>query len=441
MRGSIPFGPRPHESCGRSNFGALTIRGKPLRERYTPRGLWSWLRSSVAIVAVGALVGCARSAPPPRRAQTVSHPRNAAETVTVPRTIVTPTDAHTLLELYDRAYGELQASHFARAAVEFDRIFGLDPTWQYAPDSLFQAAIAHEQDDDRETALSRFEELARRFPEHPLGREALVRCVRLLAFLERWKRLGEVSDLLLLRHHDLRPFESVVAHGGKALSLVMDAGDVDGASFYIEKGRNVIDDNGLDQAGRVSRDLAQLYFALGEVRRIRAERIRFVPVPENFPAVLEERAQLLLDAQSAYSDAMRAYDAHWSAMAGYRVGELYRKLHSDLMSVPPPKSAGTDVRKQQLFEGAMRLRYSILLKKALSMMEHTISMAERTGERSDWVTKALASKKAIEQSIHDEDAAIARLPYTKAELQAALDDLARKGRTKGHASDQSTRKR
>jgi hypothetical protein len=135
---------------------------------------------------------------------------------------------------------------------------------------------------------------------------------------------------------------------------------------------------------------------------------------------------------------MRAYDAHWSAMAGYRVGELYRNLHSDLMAVPPPKSAGTVVRKQQLFEGAMRLRYSILLKKALSMMEHTISMAERTGERSDWVAKALASKKAIEQSIRDEDAAIARLPYTKAELQAALDDLARKGRNKEHAPDQST---
>src|SRR5262249_7490823 len=151
---------------------------------------------------------------------------------------------------------------------------------------------------------------------------------------------------------------------------------------------------------------------------------RFVPVPENFPAVLEERAQLLLDAQSAYSDAMRAYDAHWSAMAGYRVGELYQKLHSDLMAVPVPKSAGTDVRKQQLFEGAMRLRYSILLKKALSMMEHTISVSERTGERSDWVTKALASKKSIEQSMRDEDAAIARLPYTKAELRAALDDLA-----------------
>ena len=84
-----------------------------------------------------------------------------------------------------------------------------------------------------------------------------------------------------------------------------------------------------------------MYFALGELRRMRAERIHFVPVPENFGAALEQRCQLLLDSQSAYSDAMRAYDSHWSAMAGYRVGELYQKLHEELMQVPAPKAADT----------------------------------------------------------------------------------------------------
>jgi len=103
------------------------------------------------------------------------------------------------------------------------------------------------------------------------------------------------------------------------------------------------------------------------------ERIRFAPVPSDFAAVLEQRCQLLLDAQSAYSDAMRAYDAHWSAMAGFRVGELYQKLHEELMQVPAPKSADS-AGKRQLFEGAMRLRYSILLDKAKAMMDHTVAM-------------------------------------------------------------------
>jgi hypothetical protein len=142
-------------------------------------------------------------------------------------------------------------------------------------------------------------------------------------------------------------------------------------------------------------------------------------VPENFAAALEQRCQLLLDAQGAYSDAMRAYDAHWSAMAGYRVGELYQKLHEEMMQVPPPKSANSEARRQ-LFEGAMRLRYSILLDKAKAMLDHTVTMAERTGEQSEWVLKARQARDAVEKAMVDESQALARLPYTRAQLQEAL---------------------
>ncbi len=121
---------------------------------------------------------------------------------------------------------------------------------------------------------------------------------------------------------------------------------------------------------------------------------------------------------------MRAKDAHWSAMAGFRVGELYQKLHEDLMAIPQPK-ADTD-KKKQLFEGAMRLCYSILLDKALAMMEHTLSMSARTGEKSSWVEKAEDAKDKLKKAQKAEQAAIDRLPYTRAELQAALDDLAQK---------------
>jgi hypothetical protein len=122
---------------------------------------------------------------------------------------------------------------------------------------------------------------------------------------------------------------------------------------------------------------------------------------------------------------MRAYDAHWSAMAGYRVGELYQKLHADLMSVPPPIRADSEARRL-LFEGAMRLRYSVLIDKGLAMMDHTLSMAERTGEQSAWVERTRAAKTSLERAQRAEQAVLDRLPYTRAELRQALDDLAKK---------------
>jgi hypothetical protein len=119
---------------------------------------------------------------------------------------------------------------------------------------------------------------------------------------------------------------------------------------------------------------------------------------------------------------MRAYDAHWSAMAGFRVGELYQRLHADLMAVTPPKTADTE-RRRQLFEGAMRLRYAILLDKAKAMMDHTLLMASRTGEQSSWVERSVAARDAIARAMDAEKIALSRLPYTREQLQAALDSF------------------
>src|SRR5690606_17591257 len=187
-------------------------------------------------------------------------------------------------------------------------------------------------------------------------------------------------------------------------------------------GQQIVEQHGFDRADRVSRDLAQLYFAVGEVRRLRAERIHFEPPLSDFPERLERRCQLLLDAQSAYSNAMRAHDAPWSARAGYRVGELYQKLHEAVMKVPPPDAAQSEGRRA-LFEGAMRLRYSVLLRKASTMLAHTLAMVERTGYSAQWVDKLHAARRSVDRALEAEEAALQRLPYTRDELEAALDHL------------------
>jgi hypothetical protein len=74
----------------------------------------------------------------------------------------------------------------------------------------------------------------------------------------------------------------------------------------------------------------------------------------------------------------------------------------------------------------MRLRYSVLLDKGLAMMDHTLKMAERTGEKSQWVERARDAKSKLEAARDAENRAIDRLPYTRAELRQALEDLAKK---------------
>lgn len=371
------------------------------------------------------VVGCGGA-----RAREAETPTGATaqrgEAQLVPRTVITPDGATDVVEMYDEGRRLLDAGDAVRAARLLQRVYELDPDGRLAPDALYSAALAAEQAGDRERALQWFEQLARRFPKHALGREALIRAMRLLVFMERWERAEQLADLVLSKKAELSPRETIVALSSKALGQIA-RGQIDEASFNVEKARNVIEAHQLDAAGAIPRDLAQTFYALGEIRRVRAAKIKFVPVPQNFGVVLEQRCQLLLDAQRAYSDTMRAYDSHWSAMAGFRVGQLYKDLHTDLMSIPKPSTADSEAR-QALFEGAMRLRYSILLDKALAMMEHTLSMAKRTGEQSDWVLRARTAKSDLEQARKRENEAIDRLPYTREQLRQALDDLAAKKR-------------
>jgi tetratricopeptide (TPR) repeat protein len=365
------------------------------------------------------LIACAREGRQPRTPGAAEP--HAEASVAVPRTLVTPDEAVGVDQLYARAEQELARGDTKRAAEDFERVARSAVDEPLAPRAWLRASEAREQLGERSAAIARLEQLVRRHSDHPLAGEALVRLIRLYAYLENWQRAGWAASRLLPIVDELSPIDQVVVYGGKGLALVF-AGDPDAAEYFVEKGRNVVDSYQLDRAGRLPRDLAQLYFALGEIRRARAERIDFVPPPPSFPVALEQRCQLLLDAQSAYSDAMRAYDAHWSTMAGYRVGELYQSLHDDLTSLPPPPTADTPQRRL-LFEGAMRLRYAVLLEKARAMLDHTLAMAERTDERSRWVERTRAARAHIDRSIARESSVIDSLPFSRDELQSALNQL------------------
>src|SRR5690606_35179954 len=111
-------------------------------------------------------------------------------------------------------------------------------------------------------------------------------------------RSREKAGSSMSRRSDLGPLEQVALLGALALERIGRGDDV-GALQLVSRGRHIVEQHGFDRADRVPRDLAQLYFALGEVRRVRAERLVFEPPFSDFPERLEERCQLLLDAQSA----------------------------------------------------------------------------------------------------------------------------------------------
>jgi tetratricopeptide (TPR) repeat protein len=367
------------------------------------------MKALFAVLLLGCATACGAkpaASPEPRTAH------DGQNEVEVPRTVITPQGASSVPELLQEAAALAKAERWAEAAAAYDRVYRLEPEKRLGDQAVWGAADAYDRANNLEAAVARFELYAGREPESDLATAALVRATRIHVFRARFQAAGVHADRLLKKLDALTPLAKISVYGAKALSL-LDRGESEQASYFIEKGRNIVDAEQLDRAVPLDRDLAQLFYALGELRRLRAAQIKFEPLPPNFTALLEQRCQLLLDAQTAYSDTMRAGDGHWSAMAGYRVAELYQDLHRDLMAVRPPPSAGTE-RERQLWEGAVRTRYAILLSKAKTMAEHTLAMATRVGEQSVWVDKTRQAIKDIDQAVSEKKSLLEKLNYTQA---------------------------
>jgi tetratricopeptide (TPR) repeat protein len=383
------------------------------------------LAAAFGLAVLASSLGCASPAPEPAvpqsgRARSDRARSNAETTVVVAPIVVSPYSEAELAAQFEQARALLAAEKYREAGAAFDRLLRLSPDGIVAPPSLFNRGIAHDGLGERDLGADRYRELLRRFPDHSLAPSARGRLLRSLGYLERWSELVTVADQVLAEPH-LSVLQTIEARGARALGLV-EQGLIDEASRDVMKARDLIEDHHLGQAGKLPIELAPVSFALGEVRKGKSEQIKLAPVPPNFTDVLEQRCQGLLDAQNAYTDAMRALDAHWSAMAGFRIGELYEQLHRDVMEIPPP-AAATSLRKKQLFEGAMRLRYRVLLEKGLRMMDGVVRMAERTGEASVWIGRAKEARTQLERALADEKAALASLPFTEAELQEGLNAL------------------
>lgn len=372
----------------------------------------------VGVLTLQACTPAGQSSPPK-----VAKDQKLEHVIEVPTVVVTPLEDAQIQAEFERGKSLLLAGEHRAAAELFDKLAKARPDSEVEPPCLYNAAVAYESFGAWDDSLARLRELLRRFPGYALERNALMRMSRTLAHVERWSELVVVVDQLQARK-DLALLETVEVHGMRALGLV-EQGMVDEALREVSVARDIIERERFGEAGKPPIELAVVWFALGEVRRKKSEQIVFVPVPSNFGEVLEKRCQGLLDAQRAYTDTMRSLDARWTAMAGYRLGQLYQDLYRDVMRIPPPAKADT-LRKKQLFEGAMRLRYRVLLEKGLDMMNGTVRMGDRTGESSAWVSRAREAQRTLELALQDEKAALAKMPFTEDELRAELEALKKK---------------
>jgi hypothetical protein len=342
---------------------------------------------------------------------------------------VTPEEVTIEPELAARAAQALVDQRWRDAARDYGTLVLAAPDGPLASEYLFHLGLALEGCQERARARDTFLELSTRFPSSPRARTALVRAATLDAYLEDWSALEAIGDSLIVQSG--ADIERLVALGARGLGRV-ELGDDRGASPDILDGLELADRLHYGARDVLPVAVAELHFALGELRRLRSERIQFAPLAPNFRdedflGPLDRRCAGLLEAQAAYAQAVRSVDSHWAAMAGYRVGEMYRALHDDLMRVSPQASKSEAQKK--MFYAFMHVRYRVLLEKGLREIDQTLALGKRIADSSPWMDRARGARAEMLAALDDERAQIAAMPFTEAEVQEALSLLEKKTKT------------
>lgn len=371
------------------------------------------------------LVGCGAAAAPPK----IAVPKHES----VPTQIIAPHAEGNSRELFARGEAAMAARNWIDAINNFNALLNANEpsASDLFPTASFDSAVAYQATGDLESAFHGYELLAKTYPTDPLAKQALLRMLDIEVLLEGWDELGKTAQIMLDRK-DADDVDRMNALGARGLSEIELDNDVQ-AGRDVEAGLEISERLNIGAGGRLPAPVAQLRFALGEIRRVRSERIHFVPddipdamsVPADFLQKMNARCEGLMDAQHAYGEAMRSVDAHWIAMSGFRVGEMYRKLHHDLMVIPPTLLAKSDKQKQ-IFFAIMHVRYRVLLEKGADMMDRTIAVGDAGLDSSDWISRAKALKTDIDLAIDEEKAVIKSFPFTEDEIKKALEILRKK---------------
>jgi len=278
-------------------------------------------------------------------------------------------------ELFAIGTAAFGASDFARAATAFSRLADLFPRSRHEPTALFDAGLAFERREEWRLAVERFRTLATRY-EGPDAIEAAFRIAECQYHLHELADARATLDALL-RREGLPPTERIRALAQRGI-LELEEGRPEDAErslrLAVTEFRATGDQERLDEYYA-----AQAQYYLGEVYRGWFRALPLDPSKGDEAALqkdLEQKAEMLLSAQGHYLRAIRMGNDRWAVASGFRIGELYDALRSDLLDAPLPP--GLDDEHAQAYRAELRRRVRVLAAKAITAYEQTLARAARS---------------------------------------------------------------
>lgn len=331
----------------------------------------------LALFVVGCAHGAAKAPAAPEQHVTMEPMVFAAR----PDGSVDTVDAASLFERAGAAYGK---KDYDLALGLFDQIVRDWPDSRYVVPSLYNAGLTLEAKGDLTAAAARYRRIT---AEHADAKDAIDAWYR-LGFVElqakSWPAAVDTYGQILART-DLGLADRLEALARRGVAQ-LGAGDLLAAEHTFRDELAYFHAHEADERLDSTFFVAMGAYYLGECAH---EQYRLLPVrlPEKqLGRDLEAKARMLLVAQARFLDAMRLDNVEWATAAGFQIGSLYREFYDDLVGAPVPPALTGEAREVYLEE--VRKQVRTLLQKAISIHEKNLLMAERSGEKNEWVQRS-----------------------------------------------------
>ncbi len=303
-------------------------------------------------------------------------------------------------ELFAIGTAAFGSGEYARAAAAFSRLADLFPSSRHEPAALFNAGLAFERIDEWRLALERFRILEQKYE----GPDAIEASFRIAECQYHLHELGDARATLdrLAAREGLSAGDRVRAFAQRGI-VELEDGKAEEAEkslrLAVSTYRAASDEERLDE-----HYAAQAQYYLGEVYR---EWFRALPLDPSkgddavLQRDLEQKAEMLLSAQGHYLRAIRMGNDRWAVASGFRIGELYDELRSQLLDAPLPPEL--DEEHASAYRSELRRRVRVLAAKAITAYEQTLSRAARSGvDDLRFLSEAQASLARLKAALVDD---------------------------------------
>ncbi len=296
-------------------------------------------------------------------------------------------DAEQLFELGNQQFKE---EAYDRSLKIFEKLIETFPDSSQVAAAHFNAGLSLERLEEPTKAADYFKKILSNYPKADCWPDAHFRAAHNYAKSKQWP---EATDTFWAARQlpDLSAMDELEARVNTAIGWFMQ-NDYTTSEVEFMSALRFYNSHERKQYLPAKYFVGQSRFYLGEIYARQFESVELSPPKEDevdwttaMGKELEEKCRLLLRAQNNFIRAIRVGHRGWATASGNRIGSMYEHLYDVITSVPVPPELS--VEAQEIYQEEVRNKVKILVVKAIQVYEATLEMAERVGEKNEWVDR------------------------------------------------------